>query len=738
MPDYTLSAKITGDASSYEKAIKSADSATESFSSKVSSVGSKVAGGLRTGLGAAATAIAGVSAALGAGVVAGVKYNASIEQYETSFQTMTGSAEEAADIVQRLAKIGAETPFEFTDLADTTNMLMQFGFTADDAIDSMQMLGDISQGSAEKMGSISRAYAKMRSSQKVTLEDINMMIDAGFNPLQEISEQTGESMQSLYDRISSGSMSVDEVTAAMQRATSEGGKYYQSMQMQAQTINGMISTLKDNAQQLLGEVVGPITEAFGTQLLPAAINAINQLTVAFQEQGFEGLIAVGGQIITNILLGIAQALPNIIMTATQIIQSIITNIQLNLPQLLVAGGQILLSLITGITQILYMVGTLALNIITTLATGLINNAPQIMSSASTILTNFCQEIQGRLPEILQNGAQMISNLLDGILQNAPQVIEQVSTMMQTWLDTVLGALPSILDSGSQIITNLLSGIEANAPEIISQVGNMMSDYINTILENLPAIMESGVNLIMNLLDGLVSTAPEIISQAGSMLAEFIAEIASHLPQILQTGISMIGKLAAGVVRAVPQLIGKIPGIIQRIVSSFAQHDWGSIGLNIIKGIASGVASAAGSLVDAAVSAARNAIETVKGWLGIASPSKRFRDEVGKYMALGMGVGFEDNIPIKDINNALDGAVKQISGHYAEAGKQIKPVNAIVGTSTIAESYQADVSNIFEGTVIQLENIMNMDGKPFYEQSAQYTIRKIGNQQKAFLRAKGAY
>lgn len=694
MPDYTLSAKITGDSSNYQKAIKDADESTEQFQKNTSSLGSKLAGGLRTGLTAAAGAIAGVSAAMGAGVAAGVKYNATIENYQTSFEVMTGSAEKAAEVVDRLKEIGASTPFELPELADTTQLLMNYGFTADEAIEKMQMLGDISQGSADKMSRIATAYGQMSSAGKVQLEDVKQMIEAGFNPLQEISESTGESMESLYDRISNGTLAVDEITASMQRATSEGGKYYQSMEKQSQTITGMISTLKDNAQQLLGEVVQPITESFGTKLLPAAIDAIDQLTTAFQENGFEGLIAVGGQIITSILLGIAMGLPNVITTAIQIIQAIVTNLQANMPQILSAGGQILISLVTGIGQLLYMVGSLALSIISALVTGLISNAPQLMTQASTMFSDFCAQIQSRLPELITQGGQMISSLLLGLLNNAPQILEQA--------------------------------------------GNMLTDFVDTILSMLPSILSSGAEMIASLLQGLVSNAPSIIAQAVNMIGKFVSTIVSHLPQILQTGIEIIGKLAAGLIRAIPSLIGQIPGMVSKIVKGFLSFDWLGLGWNIISGIGKGIANAAGNLVSAALSAARNAINAVKGWLGIASPSKLMRDEVGKYMALGMGIGFEDNIPVQDINSALDNAVNKISGHYAEVGQRINPVDAITGTSRIAETYQADVSNIFEGMTIVVDNTTNLDGTPIYKRASEYTIKSIGNQQRAVLRAKGAY
>lgn len=694
MPDYTLSAKITGDSSGYQKAIKEADQATDNFQENTSSLSSRLAGGLKKGLSITAGAIAGVTMALGAGTVAGVKYNATIEQYQTSFEVMTGSAEKAAEVVDRLKKLGAETPFEMPQLAEVTQLLMNYGFTADEAIDRMQMLGDISQGSADKMQRIATAYGQMSSAGKVQLEDVKQMIEAGFNPLQEISESTGESMESLYDRISNGTLAVDEITASMQRATSEGGKYYQSMEKQSQTITGMISTLKDNAQQLLGEVVQPITESFGTQLLPAAIDAIDQLTTAFQQNGFEGLIAVGGQIITNILLGIAQGLPNVITTAIQIIQSIVTNLQENMPQIIAAGGQILIALVTGIGQLIYMVGSLALSIISTLVTGLITNAPQLMTQASTMFSDFCAQIQSRLPELIQRGGEMISSLLTGLLNNAPQILQQA--------------------------------------------GNMLSDFIDTILSMLPSILSAAGQMISSLLQGLVSNAPSIIAQAGSMLVNFVQKILSHLPQLLEVGIKLIGQLAAGLVKAIPSLIAKIPGMISKIVSSFLNFDWLGLGADIIKGIARGIAGAVGSIVDAAVSAARSAFNAAKRFLGIHSPSTLFRDEIGENMALGMGVGFENNIPVSDINEALDSAVEKISGHYAEVGQRINTVDAIVGTNTVAQSYQADVSNIFDGIEIVVNTYPQFDGTPLKESFSDYTIRKIGNQQKAVLRARGAY
>ncbi|EDN77623.1 tape measure protein [Mediterraneibacter gnavus] len=512
---------------------------------------SKLGGIAKKGAGVAVAAVGAVTAALGAGVVAGVKYNASIESYQTSFEVMTGSAEKAAEVIDKLKKVGAETPFELPDLADTTQLLMNYGFSADEAMDKMMMLGDISQGSADKMSRIATAYGQMSSAGKVYLEDVKQMIEAGFNPLQEISESTGESMASLYDRISKGTISVDEITASMQRATSEGGKYFQSMEKQSQTFSGLISTLKDNAQQLLGEVVKPISDGLTESLLPAAISAIEQLTQGFEENGVSGMIQAAGNIVNGLFAGIME------------------------------------------------------------------NAPLLISTGMELLNQFLLGIATGIPTLLTKGFEIVTQLTLGILQNLPQLITQ----------------------GAAVITN----------------------FVNGLLSSLPSVLQSGVQMILRLVDGIINNLPAIISAAAQAIARFIASIASNLPQILSTGIKIIGELASGLIRAIPNLVGKIPQIISAIKDAFLSVDWLSVGVNIIKGIASGVASAAGQLVDAAVGAATDALNWVKSKLGIHSPSRVFRDQVGKNMALGIGVGFEDNIPYKDMEKQANKMVSRIQG-----------------------------------------------------------------------------
>lgn len=209
-------------------------------------------------------------------VKSGVDYNATMESYLTNFKVMLGNEEQAASKLAEIRKMAASTPFTLDDLTSGTQTLLQFGIAADDTTDVLKMLGDISLGNADKLQTLVRAYGKMSSAQKVTLENVNMMIDAGFNPLNQICDATGESMSALYKRISDGKVGFNELEAAVEAATSQGGQFYNGMLEASQTFNGRMSTLKDNLAALTGELTSGLFAALGDLVVK-----LNETAVSF-------------------------------------------------------------------------------------------------------------------------------------------------------------------------------------------------------------------------------------------------------------------------------------------------------------------------------------------------------------------------------------------------------------------------------------------------------------------------
>lgn len=529
----------------------------------------------KTGFKAVATSVGVVSTAMAGLIGFGVKYNSEIEQLQTSFEVMTGSADKAKDVIKELQEIGASTPFEVKGLAETTQLLMNYGLEADDAIDKMMMLGDIAQGSSEKMNRIAMAYGQMSSAGKVQLEDIKQMIEAGFNPLQEISKTTGESMASLYDRISKGTISVDEITASMERSTSAGGKYFQSMEKQSETLNGQISTLKDNFSQFAGVLAEDTTNAISSEFLPAINETIQAMQKGFSEEGFEGLVTAFADGFTNILTMLVEKAPEFINVAVLIIQSLITGFQEN------------------------------------------------------------QEV------ILNSAFQIINLLIDGLVS----------------------MLPQILDMGMQLIIQLMLGLAQQAPELVPKIVDIIIKMLEVFNENFDKFMLAGVQLILGLIEGLIKSIPTIIENLPTILLAILNFFTAS--KMLSVGINLLKGLGTGLINGIPNLIKNIPKIITNMVTSFKNNGLSAfkdVGKNLIEGLWNGINSAKNWILDKISGFVDGIVGGIKGFFGIHSPSTLMRDEVGKYIAQGVGVGFEDELSsvYDDMQKAVDLETEKMS------------------------------------------------------------------------------
>ena len=318
------------------------------FKSGIEKLGSIAKAGLKV----TAAAIGAVSGAFGAAVLSGVKYNSQMEQYITSFGTMLGSAEEATKLVNNLKEMGAKTPFETSDLAKASQTLLAFGTSAKDLLPTLQMLGDVSQGNKERFDSLTLAFAQVGSAGKLSGQDLLQFVNAGFNPLNEISKMTGESMAELKERMSAGGVSAEEVAEAFKHATSEGGQFYQAMEAQSQTFNGQMSTLKDNAMSFIGELTQGVTNTLKDSVLPTVNGWLEELQSAFTSNGVEGVVTAFGSILADACTKLAQAAPGVVDLAVGFIQSFIKGIGDNAPQLIQAAKQIVSALVDGLIKLL--------------------------------------------------------------------------------------------------------------------------------------------------------------------------------------------------------------------------------------------------------------------------------------------------------------------------------------------------------------------------------------------------
>lgn len=294
---------------------------------------------------------------------------------------------------------------------------------------------------------------------------------------------------------------------------------------------------------------------------------------------------------------------------------------------------------------------MGIDLVTDIGSAIISAVPYLAEAAINIVASLGKAILNA--DWTGIGRSTISALRGRLDIAAGEILGTDGNIVQSVLNAVKAHLPNILTGGVNIVVSMANGLMQNLPFLISTAGQLMDQLLSTLLEIAPNILEAGVALIGQLATGLLNNLPEVVSAAVSIMAKLIATIATNLPQLLQSGLSLIGQLVAGLIQAIPQVIAAIPKIISSIVSSFKEWNWGEIGSNIISGIAQGISSGVSAIVSAAKSAARAALDAAKRFLGIASPSKVMRDQVGKFIPAGMAVGIEANTkPLQDAMRSL--------------------------------------------------------------------------------------
>lgn len=223
-----VAVKLNIDKSQFEAGMNSAKKSVDLLSVALGSLASVGAGAMLLNIGKQA-----------------LKASSDFEQANVQFGVMLGSAEKASKLVNELQNMANVTPFETQDLLDASKTLLNFGTNLEEILPDLQMLGDISGGNRERMRSMTLAFSQMSSAGRLMGQDLLQMINAGFNPLQVISEKTGKSMAELKDEMGEGKIPVEMVKQAFKDATSEGGRFYGMMEKQSETLEGRFSTLND-------------------------------------------------------------------------------------------------------------------------------------------------------------------------------------------------------------------------------------------------------------------------------------------------------------------------------------------------------------------------------------------------------------------------------------------------------------------------------------------------------------
>lgn len=565
----------------------------------------------------------------------GIDFNAQMEQYQASFKVLLGNGKAAAKHIAELKKMAAKTPFEMGDLASASKTLLAFGDDADKVQGHLKMLGDISLGNKESFSSLSLAFGQVKAQGRLMGQDLMQMTNVGFNPLKVISEETGESISSLRDKMAKGQITFEDVAHAMEVATSKGGQFYGGLEEQSKTFTGQMSTLKDNVHELLKELTKPIFEKLKSDILPAIMSGVDWM------MGHLPLVeAAIGAIGTALTVGFAINKFSAIKGAIKAVGLAIKTFIVGNPFLLMAAA--IAAVVAGLVIFVKSGGDI--------------------NKLGDNIAKFAENLAQKVPIIAEKFSALVPKFIQVIVKALPSLINAGVTILKSLVQGVITALPALITAGISLILALVNGLISAIPTLMAALPNVISALLNGFITALPLLITAGIKLIVALAGGLIQAIPQLVSFLPQIITAIIVGIRMLGGALISLGAELLGKLWAGISSWVGNLYSNvrsmaaaIPGRIKSGLGSLY-----SVGVHWLTGLWNGIANKVEWVKSKVAGVGHAILNKIKGVFKTHSPS-RATMAIGEMVGKGLGLGIESETGGL-VKTAINQA-KQILGVY---------------------------------------------------------------------------
>ena len=535
--------------------------------------------------------------------------------------------------------------------------LTSLGLNADEVVGKFQKGGDSAK---EAMGQVSEALKDC--------DDKTLQYTAGVGLMGTMWEDMGaDACTSLMD-----------VEGQISKTTDAMGK-----------INAVKYDTFSEAMQGAGRILQTsFIMPIGEQALPIFSQFANELAQGAAEAGGDmGKLAQSfGDALGNMVNGLAEMLPQVTSFAVELVNGLVDGIVESAPAIVQAGVGMITGIIDGIVEAIPTLAESATEIITTLINGIVELIPSLAEGAVQIIAGLAKGLGEALPELIPSVIDAVLTIVDTLINNVPMMIDAALQLVTGLADGIIQAIPVLIEALPEIITAIINGMIEGLPLIIASAGNIMIAIIDGLITAIPLLIEAMPEIITAIVTGLITGIPQILAAVGEMVLGILGklgELVQQIPPVIaeavvrlaEWGVNMqakarevIATMITTVINLLKELPQKVWNAIVTCISKIAE--WGvkmqakakeaianvctaivngfrdlpakmvEIGKNVVQGIWDGISSGWDWLTGKVSEVANSLLDAAKGALGIASPSRKFRDEVGVFMAQGIGVGFE--------------------------------------------------------------------------------------------------
>ena len=535
---------------------------------------------LKNGLATAAKVGGAAITAAAAGVAALTK--TSVENYAEYEQLVGG--------VETLFGRSADTVMKYAQ-----NAFQTAGMSANQYMDTVT---SFSASLLQGLGGDTEAAAEVANQAITDMSDNANKMGTDMSMIQNAYQGFAKQNYTMLDNLKLG---YGGTQAEMARLINDSGVLGNTMKVTAETVN-QVSFDK-------------IIEAIHTIQTNMGITGTTAAEAATTIQGSIGTMQAAW---TNFLTGMADPEQDFDALLGNLIDSVVTVGENLIPRI----QELLPRLADGLTRLVQ-------GLLPYIPTALQTLLPTLISGAASLLNGFVAV----LPDIINTA-----------LQSLPQLVTAAVSIVSNLVSALVQAAPQIVSAGADLLDQLATGIETGLPDLIAKLPQVIEGFLGYLTDNMPVILEKGTEILTTLSNGIIAAIPQLLEALPQIITSFVNFVAENLPQIAETGVEILLNLIKGIIGSLPeignavgQIIGAVVSGVQKMLSTVI-----NVGKDIVMGIWQGISSMASWIADKVGGFFSGIVDGVKDFLGIRSPSKLFRDEIGKNIGLGIAEGLEDS------------------------------------------------------------------------------------------------
>lgn len=560
-------------------------------------------------------------------------------------------------------------------VSGVNGILSSIGNTASygDSIDKMSQKMGLTAEAYQEWDAVMRHSGSSIETMKTSMKTLASAAETGsdaFEALGISAEQlTGMSQQDLFEATIAALQNVEDTT----QRTYLAGKL---LGRGATELGALLNTSAEDTQAMRDRVheLGGVLSDEAVKAAAGYQDSLQDLGTAFQSVG-RSVISDFLPSVTTVMDGLTDIISGNVEEGKETLIEGVTGFLQELPNAVRRGATIVTAVIGA-----------AKDIIPELISTLTGFLPEVMGASMDLLLSLVDGVLNSLPDLLNALLGVVMLLVDKLADNAPTILQALVTAVSGLINNLATFLSEngvlLLSTVMKLATSIILALPELIPQLIDAAVNLIDAVLITLLDFLPEFFEASTDMTLALIDGLMDALPQIGSSAGKIVSTLLSAIIEHLPEILITAVKLDIEFAAGLIKAIPKILGAVRDLIFEVVYGFQRFieetNWAELGLNIISGIKDGILGAAGELVSAVTDVGGKAVNGLKNFFGISSPSKLMRDQVGKFIPEGLALGIEDE------EDEVSGAMNLLgSGTLRGARASLAQSGAALGAGNFA-------------------------------------------------------